>query len=356
MKRLIVSILVTLLLTVTAVPVFAANTQGTQVLDHVVISPIPATVATSGTCQFTAVGQDALNQAVSGVSYTWEVVAGGGTINSAGLFTAGTTAGTFTNTILVTAIKGEVTITSNATVTVAVPGLLDHVAISPDTLVSPVSGTQQFTAESHDAFCQVVSDVTYTWEVVSGGGAIDDTGLFIAGTTTGTFTDTVVVTAKKGDISKTANVTVIIATPGILDHVVISPVTATILTSGTQKFTATAEDAFNQPVTDLTSCTWEVVAEGGTIDDTGLFTAGTIAGTYTDTVNVTVVKGDISVTARATVTINTPNENESRNPPGWLHGKKTGWHGADTPPGWSKGKKTGWNGENMPPGKMAKNK
>lgn len=264
MKRLIiVSIIITLFLATTTGTMVAANAQGNQALDHVVISPESATVPTSGTWQFTAAGQNALNQTVNGVSYTWEVVAGGGTINSTGLFKAGTTAGTFTDTILVTAVKGDVTKTTNATVTVAIPGILEHVAISPDTLISPVSGTQQFTATAEDAFNQTVSDVTYTWEVVAGGGTIDDTGLFTAGTTAGTFTDTILVTATKDDITKT--------TP-------------------------------------------------------------------------------------ATVIVNVPNENGARIPPGWSHGKKTGWHGAETPPGWSKGEKTGWNGENMPPGKMAKNK
>ncbi len=37
------------------------------------------------------------------------------------------------------------------------------------------------------------------------------------------------------------------------------------------------------------------------------------------------------------------------NPPGFSHGRKTGWTNGQ-PPGWSKGKKTGWNGANKPPG------
>ena len=37
------------------------------------------------------------------------------------------------------------------------------------------------------------------------------------------------------------------------------------------------------------------------------------------------------------------------NPPGFSHGRKTGWVNGQ-PPGWSKGKKTGWRGGTVPPG------
>jgi len=99
---------------------------------------------------------------------------------------------------------------------------------------------------------------------------------------------------------------------------------------------------------DNVSYTWAVVAGGGTINSTGLFTAGNTPGTYPNTVQVTAVKDGIVRTANATVIIKAVGKKEFHEPPGWSHGKKTGWHN-DVPAGWSHGKKTGWHNEGKPP-------
>ena len=62
------------------------------------MSPDPANVGIGAAQQFTAVGRDASGNVVA-VTPTWSLVAGGGTISGAGLFTAGTVPGTYTNTV-----------------------------------------------------------------------------------------------------------------------------------------------------------------------------------------------------------------------------------------------------------------
>jgi len=120
-----------------------------------------------------------------------------------------------------------------------------------------------------------------------------------------------------------------------LDNVVISPVTATVPVGGTKQFTAVGRDANNVTV-DNVSYTWAVVAGGGTINSTGLFTAGNTPGTYPNTVQVTAVKDGIVRTANATVIIKAVGKKEFHEPPGWSHGKKTGWHNEGKPPAWLK--------------------
>src|ERR1700704_1380863 len=66
------------------------------------VAPASATLAAGGTQQFTVVTKDANGKTITGTTPTWSVVAGGGTISATGLFTAGTTAGTYTNTVAVT--------------------------------------------------------------------------------------------------------------------------------------------------------------------------------------------------------------------------------------------------------------
>ena len=68
------------------------------VLTTILVAPSPATVGLQATQQFTAVGKDASGNVVT-ITPTWSVAAGGGTISATGLFTAGATAGTFTNTV-----------------------------------------------------------------------------------------------------------------------------------------------------------------------------------------------------------------------------------------------------------------
>jgi hypothetical protein len=131
---------------------------------------------------------------------------------------------------------------------------------------------------------------------------------------------------------------------------VISPVTANITIGRTQQFTAIAQDTANVTIPDI-NFTWEVIAGGGTISDTGLFKAGNLTGTFTNTVKVTATQGSVNATALATVIVTAPPVVEKPVvPPGWAKGEKTGWDGGDVPPGFDNGNKTGWNGGDLPPG------
>lgn len=67
--------------------------------------------------------------------------------------------------------------------------------------------------------------------------------------------------------------------------------------------------------------------------------------TYEDDEEIVAV-GEFAVTGAETTLV------LLHTPPGWEHGKKTGWGGGQVPPGWSKGNKTGWNGQGIPPGLM----
>jgi hypothetical protein len=71
----------------------SVNVTVNQTLTSIVVSPSSASVATSATQAFTATGRDQFTtNLATQPSFTW-TVSGGGTISSAGLFTAGSTAG-----------------------------------------------------------------------------------------------------------------------------------------------------------------------------------------------------------------------------------------------------------------------
>ena len=84
-----------------------------QTLTSVVVSPASATVTTSATQQFTATARDQFTtNFTTQPTFTW-TVSGGGSISTAGLFTAGATAG---GPYTVTAKSGSVSGTASVTV------------------------------------------------------------------------------------------------------------------------------------------------------------------------------------------------------------------------------------------------
>jgi hypothetical protein len=181
-------------------------------LDHVRITTVNATMVTGATQQLIAQGYDAGEVAISGINYYWTVNAGGGTINATGLFTAAGVPGTYNDTVKVIALQGNTVRLASATVTVtSTVGVLDHVQVTPAAATIVPGGTRQFVAQGYDAANVAIANLTYAWSVVGGGGSINSTGLFTAGTTTGTFANTVLAGATQNSITRngTASVTIV---------------------------------------------------------------------------------------------------------------------------------------------------
>jgi hypothetical protein len=254
-------------------------------LATITVTPNPDTLAINGSRQFVAVGRDAANNVVV-IAPVWSVVNGGGLVNSTGMFTAGTTPGTFTNTVqaAVGAINGT------ATVVVGL-GPLATITVTPNPDTLAINGARQFVAVGRDAGNNVVA-ITPVWSVVNGGGLVNSTGMFTAGTTPGDFTNTV--QAAVGAINGTATVVVEL---GPLATITVTPNPDTLVINGARQFVAVGRDAGNNVV--AITPTWTVVASGGAINGTGMFTAGTLAGSFPNTVQAAV--GAINGTATVVV-------------------------------------------------------
>ena len=274
----------------------ATVTIVTGPLASIIVTPNPVTLSPGATQQFTAIGTDANGNAVP-ISAVWSVVSGGGTIDAGtGVFTAGTLAGTFSNTVKAT--SGSVSGTATVIVTA---GPLASIVVSPNPVTLAPGFTQQFTATGKDANGNAVT-ITPVWSVVNGGGTINaGTGLFTAGAAGGTFTNTVRATV--GGTFGSATVTVVVPVAPVLASITVTPNPATVLTNGTQQFTAVGRDGSGNVI--VINPVWAVVNGGGTINaNTGLFTAGAVAGTFLNTVQAT--SGAISGTATVNVTAVVP--------------------------------------------------
>lgn len=171
--------------------------------------------------------------------------------------------------------------------------ILTTITVSPSSASVQTGGTKQFSATGLDQFGQAMSpQPAFTWSV-SGGGGINTSGLFTAGSTAGgPFT----VTAASGSVNGTASVTVT-ATP-VLTTITVSPSSASVPTGGTQQFSAIGKDQFGQAMSPQPTFTWSV-GGGGSISASGLFTAGSTAG---GPFTVTATSGSVHGTASVTVT------------------------------------------------------
>ncbi len=265
------------------------DSSGPRRVATVVISPTTTTLPVGGTQQFTAVITDNEGNVLSKNTPTWSIAAGGGTITPTGLFTAGTVAGTYTNTVVVTCSG----ISATATVIVTA-GPLATITVTPNPGTMAINATQQYTAVGKDANGNVVA-ITPVWSVTNGGGTINaSSGLFTAGPTAGTFTNTV--RATSGAIFGTATA---IVTSGPLATITVTPNPARLATGAQQQFTAVGRDAGGNVI--AITPVWSVVNGGGTINaSTGLFTAGAVVGTFNNTVVAT--SGTLSGNATVIVT------------------------------------------------------
>ena len=137
------------------------NSTAPPTLATITVTPSNPTIAAGGTQQFTAVGKDG-NGNVVPIDPTWSLASVDGTISGDGLFTAGSTTGTFANAI--SAKVGNVTGSASVTITPATPDVTGDYTLQtvdgkapPDTIVHTDSATIVFT----DGALSLHSDDTY---------------------------------------------------------------------------------------------------------------------------------------------------------------------------------------------------
>ena len=257
-------------------------------LTRVILTPSTVSLTTAGSQQFVVSGvwSDG-STTVPAVTYS----ATGGTITNGGLYTAGSTAGSFR----VIAVQQGGTLADTAAVTItALPPTLTQVILTPATASVQTGATQQFAVSGK------LSDGSTTTPAVTysaTGGTITSAGLYTAGTTAGTFR--VIAVQQGGTLADSAAVT-ITTPPPTLTQLILNPSTVTLPTAGTQQFVVSgvwSDGGSTAPAVTYT-------ATGGTITAGGLYTAGSTAGTFR--VIVTQQGGTMADTGAVTITAAPP--------------------------------------------------
>src|SRR5205814_1343174 len=236
--------------------------------DHIVISPASASITAGGSQTYTAQAFDASNNSLGDVTGSTTF-----TISPDGSCTGNTCTATQAGSHTVTGSSGGQT--SNATLTVN-PGPLHHLALSPASATIGSGGSRTYTAQGRDAYDNSLGDVTAnTTFTISPNGSC--TGATCTASSSGAHT----ISGNDGGKTGTASLQV---ASGMLDHIVISPTTATINAGGSQTYTAQAFDAAGNSLGDVIANTiFTIVPDdyctGATCTATG---AGshTVTGTY----------------------------------------------------------------------------
>lgn len=221
-------------------------------------------------------------------SFRW--TATGGTVDGSGRYTAGSKPGKYV--VVATSAEG---LSDTAAVTVAAESLvLDHVELTPASSSLAAGDTQQFTAvgKAGDG-----TTIALTPAYKATGGSITAAGLYSAGQTPGTYR--VIATDPETGKADTSAVTVTSSTP-TLESVVLTPASVSLVAGTTQQFAASGKrsDGSTAPVTVT------FVASGGTISPTGLYTAGSTAGTFR--VIATESGGELADTSAVSITASDP--------------------------------------------------
>lgn len=142
------------------------------------ISPDPASVATSASTQFAAVGVLSDGSKVK-AQVTWNAT--GGTIDSTGRFRAGATPGKYR--VSAKSVSTELADTATVAVGTEAPSVT-AVTVSPTNVSLATGGTQRFTASA------TLSDGSTTTAGIAyqaTGGSVDGNGLYTAGSAAGTY-------------------------------------------------------------------------------------------------------------------------------------------------------------------------
>jgi hypothetical protein len=259
----------------------------------VTVNPSSVTLETNQLIQFRAHARTSAGDSV-GAAVSWST--SGGTILPDGRFSAAAI-GTYT-VVGVNYVRGEPQVDTSLVKVVRRQTRLARVEVTP-TAVSLAPGVSQtFTALGRLRDGSVVP-IGVNWSAT--GGAIDAGGNYVAGDTAGNYRVTATNTA--GTLADTVSVTITAPpTPpppppsNEVAKVILMPWSATLAPQTSTKFAAFARTAAGDSVGVAVTFS----ATGGTVTQTGLFTAGTIAGNY----RIIATAGSLADTS--TIKITTP--------------------------------------------------
>lgn len=248
----------------------------------------------------TARAFDGSGQALRDVTFSWEVLTpGAGSLDRPGRFIAGQQAGRYTEALRITATQGSgpdrISLSTTVDVTVTSPVPLTALAaadVTPAAITLAPGQRFPFSARGLNVDGRTVA-VSVAWEVLTPtAGAISKLGVFVAGQAPGIYRNAVraQVVQQFPDTTRTAEAFVTVNVVGPLERVEIVPLTIALSQKQPWRLRAVGYDLNGLEVPNL-RLLWSVEnPQVGTIDQSGLFVAGTTTGVYPQAIKVTAVQ------------------------------------------------------------------
>jgi YVTN family beta-propeller protein len=288
----------------------------TLVVYSIVVNPSTATLTTGGTLTFSATPLCTGASCPSGVTYSWLLTNGLGTLSSATgssvTFTAGSSPGG--GTLFVNATFDGVTVQSTpTTITITT---LSYVSVTPSSATLATHGSVAFTASPLCVGTICPSGVTYTWSVNNSLGSLNTTTgpsiSFAAGPTSGVVRLTVTANLNGKEVSNSSSITIIPTISSVSE----GPSSTMIPVGGSAELAASPFCAGNACPPGVTY-SWAMNNSLGSLNSVTFpsvtFTAGPVSGIIRLTVTATLNGKEVSNSS--TITIVPTIASVSVNPP-----------------------------------------
>ncbi|MCB9118274.1 MAG: hypothetical protein H6640_00940 [Caldilineaceae bacterium] len=263
--------------------------------DTIAVAPSPATLDPAASQQFAAEVRDSNTSLITGASLRWSVQNGGGVIDATGRFTAGLPAGTFANTVLVTATTAVSNVAS-----VIVRDLAPVANAGGPYTGNEGQAVSLSAAASSDPNGGLLS---YAWDLDNDGEFDDALGVSTsyAWPDNGAFQVGVIVTDTAG-LTGTATASVVISN--------LDPVISSVVNNGpvrrSQTVTVTVNASDVPADTLLYSFDWDNNGSYEVVNQTSNVAATSFAATGSYVVGVRVVDGDGGVATGTTTVVVQP--------------------------------------------------
>ncbi len=251
-------------------------------LDHLVLTPATATIIAGGIQTYAVEGFDQYGNDLGGQTTTSAF-----TITPDGSCSGATCTASLPGSHTVTAADGGKSATATLSVT---PATVDHIAMSPGSATITAGGSQAYAAEAFDQYGNDLGPAAGT------GYSIAPDGLCNGATCTATVAGTHTVTANSSGKTATASLTV---NAGSLDHIRLTPATATITAGGSQAYAAEAFDQYGNDLGPAAGTGYSIGPDGSC---TNAACTATAAGAHT----VTATSQGKTATASLTVNAGPP--------------------------------------------------
>jgi fibronectin-binding autotransporter adhesin len=275
----------------------AVSVSVDQALTGITVAPATTTVHENQTQQLVATGDDQFGEPMAvQPALAWAVVAGAGSVDASGLYTAPSVAGAAT----VTATCGSVATSASITVSNAAPTVATAAAASPSTVTATTAALSVLGADDNGE-----PNLTYTWAATtrpagasptfSDDGTNSAKGSTVTFDRAGGYTFTVTIgDGQGGTVTSSVGVTV----AQTLTTVAVTPGATGVNLNGTRSFAAVGYDQFGLTMVPQPTFAWDLASGVGGIDPTtGIYTAGSSAGSAV----VRATGGSVAGTASVTV-------------------------------------------------------